>query len=323
MAKKLVATVLTVVMLVSATFTFALSASADTINKVGTKVADAKIYVENEKVEKGDVFSVTIYVENITAKNGILSIDFPLTYDRSKLSFIKLDCYYPSAWGLYGEFFGHATPDEDPWYLRSLPDAGDMVDNPAYRVKASKQLGYKITFKAIAEGDAFVAVEDTGNHNVMACSIEGEDVVNYGVRGMKVNIKIGGDEGDSSSDTVVSEEPSEEPSEDPSEDSEDVSVEDSSVEDSSFEETSSVEDSSENVSEETSADIESSGAASSEEENSAPSSEESDASTDDKADDDDGGISTVLIVVIAVVAIAALLGLGGYFFMKKKTDEAE
>lgn len=320
MIKRVFSVILCVVLLVS---TFAISASAETINRVDTKVTDVKIYVETEKVEKGDIVIVTIYAENITAKNGILSVDFPLTYDKSKLSFVKLDCYYPASWGLYGAFFGHATPDEEPWYLRSLPDAGDLAENPAYMVKDSKQIGYKLTFKAVADGDAFVAVEDVGNHKIMVASIEGDDVVNYGANGMKVSIKIGGHEDNSSSEPDVSDDPSEAPSEEPSEDSGDLSSEEPSAEDPSSEDVSSAEDSSESVSEETSVENETSDVATSEEDSSATSSEEAAASTDDKADDDEGGVPPVLIVVIAVVAVAALLGLGGYFFMKNKTVEAE
>ena len=330
MIKRLISATLCLVLLASA---FSVNAFADaTTNRVDTKVADAKIYVENDKVEKGDIVVVTIYVENVTAKEGLLACDLPFSYDKSKLSFVKLECIFPSSWDLYGEFIGHETPDEDPWYLRSVCEAGDMIENyTKYSVKKSKELGYKLTFKAVAEGDAFVAVEDVGNSKIMFVSYEDGLVINYGGNGMKVTVKVGGEEDSSSAapvepdDSSVAE--SEEPDDSSAEDSsEAVSDEPVSGDVESSELASSVDvsldtESTEVESIEVSEDANSSADVVVSSEASEDSSEEN--SADGKTDDDKGGLPGFVVPVIIVVAVAALLGVGGFLFMKKKTDNAQ
>lgn len=333
MIKRLISAALCLVMLVSA-FSVNVFADATATNKLETKVADAKLYTENDKVEKGDIVTVTIYVENITAKNGILACDFPLSYDKSKLSFVKLDCIFPTAWGFYGEFFGHPTPDEDPWYLRSIPDAGDLIENyTTYSVKKSKELGYKLTFKAIDDGDAFVAVEDVGDKKIMLVAYEDDKVINYGGNGMKLTIKIGGKE-DASTEPTFPEDSSAVESNDPEEpsgaDSSDVvsdepeSSEESYPEESSEDVSIDADSSDDAPSEESSADA---SAEASDSSNEASLSSEDGTSDEGSAEEDNkedkGGLPGFVIPVIIVVVVAALLGVGGFLFMKKKNDKEQ
>ncbi len=316
---------------------FTITAFADP-EDVKTKVGDVKLYTEKTQLEKGDFFTVEIYVENITAKEGILGADLPLTYDKSKLSYIKKECVFPASWGMYGEFIGHDTPDEDPWYLRTVSTASDYVTNPAYRIKADKEIGYKITFKAVAEGEAFVAVENAGNNNIMLPSLE-ERVMNYGGNGMTLKLTIGTE--DTSSDAPVeSDDSSSVPDDNSSEITTDVSFD---VSDEPFEDLNSSEDisveesadvtSSEDVSaEESSASDASVPEASVGEEQSDTASEESKApnasedGSNDEGDGDEsqsGGIGIVGIVLLAAGAfvIIALAGVGAFLVFKGKKND--
>ncbi len=287
---------------------------------VDIKVGDVKLYTDKTELEKGDFFTVEIYIENITAKNGILGVDLPLTYDKSKLAYIKMECVYPSSWGPYGEFLGHDTPDEDPWYLRSVSSASDYVTNPAYRIKADKEIGYKLTFRTIAEGEAFVAVENAGNHNIMLPSLE-DRVMNYGANGMTLKLTIGGEDVSSADPDNSSVEPSEDPSEDKGESSdvssedvtEDVTKEESSTADSSVPETS----------------IEESGAVSEESEEASVSGDANTSDdTVDSSDADDGieaksggiNIAGIFLAIAGVFVAIALAGLGIFFAIRSRKN---
>lgn len=316
---------------------FSVTASAESYSDLDTKVGDVKLYADKESVELGEMVTVTIYLENVTASDGVITFDWPLTYDKSKLSFIKIESIYPESWGPYGEFLSAASPDQEyPWILRSVNDAGDMLENKAYRVKADKQIGFKLVFKAVGEGDAFVAVEDQPTHAVMLVVYDDKDVYNYGANGMKLTIKIGQEDDssavlppDDSGDPSQGEasEPVGDPSEDVSVDdtsadtsvdvsgdnsseifsSEDVSVDESSVQDESSEESAeaSSDDSKENGSSE----------------DGSASAEQSETSGDN-GDKGKSGSSFPLVPVIIAVAALAVAGVGAFFYVKKSKENS-
>lgn len=301
---------------------FSLAVSAE--NNVDTPIADIGIYAD-ETVQVGSNFTVEIYVENITAANGVIGNDLPLSYDRDRLTIRSVDCVFPAAWGDNGLFLGKTAFDEYPYYLRSLPDVDDAVENSAYWVKESKQLGYKVTFSADKTGEAFVAVENDPAGRDLIFLVTGVETDNYTANGARININITNEPVESkpdessvaegsvaessaeeSSAAESSETSSEEPSgsEDSAESSEESAESSTSADDSTLDEASSADESAEV----------SVGTASSE------------SSVESRDAENDGGKNgpkpAVIIAVVAVAVVAIALALVFAFMAKKKKQQS-
>lgn len=188
MTKRIISALLCIIVI---SLAFAVPTFAVSVNDFGTKIADIKLYAD-EQVKIGTEFEVTVYIENITADSGILSNDLPLYYDKEKISIVSVEAIFPQAWGVFGDFLGQTVPTEYPYYLRSVPDTSDVMTNPVYRITKSKEIGYKVKFKANKLGDAFVSVEadSAGKYPIMLVSIVGNDINNYGANGMKITVAI-------------------------------------------------------------------------------------------------------------------------------------
>lgn len=295
-------------LLIGALLCACLSIGAFAANYLDKTVADIKIYADKQ-VKLGDEFIVSIYIENITLSGGVVANDLPLYFDADKLTVLAVECVFPEAWNGFGDFFGINPPvTEQPYYLRSLPDASDLMTNTSYRITESKAIGYKVKFKADKIGKAEISVKNDSSmkNPIMLVAINGEDISNYGAKGMTVSVE------------VVKE-----------------IIEDSSVDDVSDEEPSSQEsisDVSEVVSEEVSAgeasDIVSEDVSSQDAiEISGTETDESSAVADDKsvetdssdAGDDDGDGKTLMIIVIcAVLALSAVVAAVAVYVNKKK-----
>lgn len=167
---------------------FGAAVSAD--NKLDNVAADVKLYSDGQ-VKLGDEFTVEIYIENITAANGIVANDLPLYYDRDRLSIVSVKCVFPAAWGNSGWGKTEFKKEEYPCYLRSFPEV-ESINDPAYWIKQSRQLGYKVTFKAEAAGGAFVAVENDAEAKfpILLVSIDGDEINNYGANGSRISVEI-------------------------------------------------------------------------------------------------------------------------------------
>jgi len=295
MLKRIISAMVCLVLISTA---FCINAFA--VNKLDVKSADVKLYTDKDAVDVGDTLTVTIYLENITLSSGFLAVDFPLTFDRSKLVYQGRECIFPVEWGPYGEDVGHETAAADPMILRSNLDIMALDDYTALAVTKSKVLGFKVTFKAVAPGEAFIAVEngEALKDSIMLVAMEGKEVNNYGANGMTVKVNVTGNAADVSDDS--------------SEDTSGGIMEDSSVADSSVEE-SSVADSS----------VEESSAA---EASVADSSVSSSANTDN-GDEDEGFFGKLFnntVFVVIAIALGVVILLGGVLFIvlrKKKTKK--
>ncbi len=166
----------------------AIPASADL--KIG---AEIELDYDGKTVEVGERFTVTLYVQNITAPGGILGCDIPLYYDASALTLVEVEPVHPDCWGKYGIYVGNDVngSDGDPYYLRSLCDANDAVSNSKYGLKDDKQLGYVLTFKAKTEGNTEITVKDTPASNDYIFVISRTELSNYGAEGDSVTITVG------------------------------------------------------------------------------------------------------------------------------------
>lgn len=291
-------------------------------NNLDQKIADIKIYAD-EQVKLGDEFIVSIYIENITLSGGVVANDLPLYFDSDKLTVLAVECVFPQEWNGYGDFFGINPPiTEQPYYLRSLPDASDLMTNTSYRITKSKAIGYKVKFSANKIGKADISVVGDANSKnpIMLVSINGEDISNYGANGMTVSVEIVKEIGDITSSDVTSEDnPS---SEEPISDVSAVVSDDVS------------DDVSGNVSEDVSS-VESSGIVSDDVssqdklETSDAETDKSSAATDDKTvesdssdDDNDTGFDkTIMIIIIcAVLALSAAGVVVAIYFNKRKKN---
>ncbi len=188
MTKRIISALLCALVLVTVLTVPAFAASNNYLDK---SIADIKLYAD-EQVLLGREFVVTVYIENITNTNGIVSNDLPLYYDRDKISISSVEPIYPVEWNGLGDMFSQTDFKDYPHYLRSLPDTMDLMINPAYRITDSKKIGYKVTFKANKLGEAFVAIENTKDNKspIMMVVIEGEDVNNYSGTGMRISVDI-------------------------------------------------------------------------------------------------------------------------------------
>lgn len=253
MTKRIISALLCIIVL---SLSFTTIASADTVSELSKQVADVKLYAD-ENVKVGTEFTVTIYVENITATSGLLSNDLPLYYDRDRLTVVSVECIFPESWAPFGDFLGSENTSEYPYYLRSLPDTMDILTNPAYRVTESREIGYKVKFKANKVGEAFVGVEndEAGKYPIMLVSAEGSNIYNYGGKGETIQINVceelpGGDaSSEVSEDISISEEASSETSDDV------VSGDDVTVESSEELSTTESEEDNSVISDEISADV--------------------------------------------------------------------
>lgn len=284
------------------------------------KIADIKIYAD-EQVKLGDEFIVSIYIENITLSGGVVGNDLPLYFDADKLTVLAVECVFPQEWNGYGDFFGINPPvTEQPYYLRSLPDASDLMTNASYRITKSKAIGYKVKFSADKIGRAEISVIGDANSKnpIMLVSINGEDISNYGANGMTVSVEIVKEIGDITSFEITSEDvPS---SEEPISDVSDVVSGDVSG------------DVSEDVSSGEASDIVSDDVSSQDmSETSDIETDESSAATDDKpvesdssdADNDTGFDKTIMIIIVCAVLVLSAAGVLVAIYFNKREKNGE
>lgn len=306
MKKRIISVFLALALLCSG---FCIGVSA--ANNLDKKIADIKLYVDKQ-VEVGKEFVLSVYIENITLSAGVVANDLPLYFDADKLSVLSVECVFPNEWAGYGDFFGVNPPvTEQPYYLRSLPDASDLMTNLAYRITESKAIGYKVKFSANKLGKAEISIVGDANSKnpIMLVSISGEDISNYGANGMTVSVEIVDEIREDVSSADVSDDVSSEDTtsdDTPSEDSDEPITGDPS---DISEETSEGDESSQDVS----ADVDSSA------EDSVAS--EDDVITPDSSDDSGDSDNTTLIIIVicaALLAIAAAVGVAVYVNKKKE-----
>lgn len=312
MAKRIISAVL-----IAALLCAGFSIGAFAANNLDKKIADIKLYAD-EQVKQGDEFVVSIYIENITLSDGVVANDLPLYFDADKVTVLAVECVFPKAWSGFGDFFGVNPPvTEQPYYLRSLPDASDLMTNTAYRITESKAIGYKVKFSADKIGKAEIGIKGDAKNPIMLVAINGEEISNYGANGMTVSVDIVKEIVDvSSSDNTSEEEPvSKEPISEPSEEVSDNASEEASVDVPSVD-----------VSELVSEDVVSQDKL----ETSDTATDDSSAAADDKpvegdssASDGDNGFNktTAIIIVCAILVLSAVIAGAVVYFNKKKKNE--
>lgn len=155
-----------------------------------TPGADISLKADRTTVRTGDYVTVTATIDNITAPNGIVGCDLPLTYSTDKLELVSVSEIYPTSWGSNGLYVGDSDKSASPYWLRSVCNASDLLTNSNYYVKDSGKLGFAITFKAIAAGDATVTIDNNAPEEIFALVVDGKGFVNYGVTGTSCAITV-------------------------------------------------------------------------------------------------------------------------------------
>jgi len=158
-----------------------------------TPAAEVAVSTDKNAVRPGEYFTVTVLVNNITAPNGIVACDLPLVYDNNVLRLTSCQGIYPTAWGNSGILLGEPTLSSQPYWLRLACDASDLATNSKYNVKASGVLGFTLTFKALAEGAATIAVDNVPENGDFMLVVNGADFENYGATGASVSVNVSGE----------------------------------------------------------------------------------------------------------------------------------
>lgn len=142
---------------------------------------------------KGSVITVNAYVNAITTPNGLVACDLPLVYDKTKLQLVSATPIVPDNWE--GKYINLSAEDKNtsPYWLSVACDADDLLTNDDYYVTADNKLGFAITFKAIANGDAVVSIDNNIETENFILAVDAVGFVNYGVNGMAHTITISGE----------------------------------------------------------------------------------------------------------------------------------
>lgn len=155
--------------------------------------AEVSISANKSTVRPGEYIVVTVLVNNITTPNGIVGCDFPLTYDNTVLRLTRCAGIFPSSWNGTGKVFGDSTMAGSPYWMRLVCDADDLAANSDYNVKDSGVLGFTLTFKAVAEGDATITVDNVPEEGTFMMVVNGADFNNYGATGASVSVNVSGE----------------------------------------------------------------------------------------------------------------------------------
>ncbi len=264
---------------------------------------------DKKAVYKGETFTVTISVNQISTPNGIIAIDIPVVYDATALTLTTKEAILPSIWA-YGADF--STPNSGNYIVRLLNDGWSDADFHA-GVHEDGVLGYKLTFKV--ETASVKNTEIYIDSASLACTTA-KDYMNLPGTATSLKIALNSDGEDS---TTESNDSSFYASADDESNEVNVSHEESDSKD--------VDESAEDPTEESteqSGDTPSNGAE--ENESKIESSKESDEpiggeiSSSDESEDDDGGFGGILLYIIigsVVIAASAVL-----FFVIKNKKEA-
>lgn len=198
--RRIIAVVLALFMLIT---TGAVCASAASFSAVVT--AD-KLYVP-----KYGTVVVTVSVENITEREGLLSVDIPLEFDEDIFDFVSVTAQYPSVWGT-PENFSYTQAIDGLVWLRMLNDedsfgaecgctqSGEMKFTVTLRVKASAPLGR--TTVSSQGNSAFTVLSATVADGECSVVYGTGSVININVVEPSFTVVIGDVNGDGSADNL-------------------------------------------------------------------------------------------------------------------------
>ncbi len=144
-------------------------------------------------VATGSTFTVNAYVNAITAPNGLVACDLPLVYDKTKLQLVSAEPIVPANWAGKTTDLSSADKSAVPCWLSVACTADDLLTNDAYYVKADNSLGFALTFRALAAGEAVISVDNDLASETFVLAVDAVGFVNYGVTGATHTVTVSGD----------------------------------------------------------------------------------------------------------------------------------
>ncbi len=173
-----------------------------------TQGATVSLSANKTTVRPGEYVNVTVLLNDITTPNGVVAFDLPVSYDNTQLRLTHCAGIYPTGWNGTGKIIGDSTMAGVPYWVRLVCDADDLGANSAYNVKESGVLGVTLTFKALAECEATITVDNVPEDGTFMLVVNGATFNNYGATGGSVSVNISGeavevDKGDVNEDGSV------------------------------------------------------------------------------------------------------------------------
>lgn len=138
----------------------------------------------------GEQFTVTVLLNDITTKNGIVGCDLPLKYDTAKLKLTGVSGIFPTKWNGTGIIACGTNYTASPYWLRALCNADDLAANASYNVTESGVFGFSLTFITLASGDAQISVDNDIDNDVYLLVANGAVFDNYGAEGATLSVNI-------------------------------------------------------------------------------------------------------------------------------------
>lgn len=138
----------------------------------------------------GEQFTVTVLLNDITTKNGIVGCDLPLKYDTSKLKLTGVSGIFPAKWNGTGIIACGKDYTASPYWLRALCNADDLAANAAYNVTESGVFGFTLTFATLASGNAEISIDNDIDNDVYLLVANGAVFDNYGAEGATLTVNV-------------------------------------------------------------------------------------------------------------------------------------
>lgn len=152
--------------------------------------ASVSLSASKTSLSIGERFTVTVLLNDITTKNGIVGCDLPLKYDTTKLKLTGVSGIFPTKWKGSGIIACGTDYTASPYWLRALCNADDLAANAGYNVTESGVFGFTLTFITLASGEAQISIDNDIDNDVYLLVVNGAVFDNYGAEGAVLSVNI-------------------------------------------------------------------------------------------------------------------------------------
>lgn len=152
--------------------------------------ASVSLSASKTSLSIGEQFTVTVLLNDITTKNGIVGCDLPLKYDTTKLKLTGVSGIFPTKWKGSGIIACGTDYTASPYWLRALCNADDLAANAGYNVTESGVFGFTLTFITLASGEAQISIDNDIDNDVYLLVVNGAVFDNYGAEGAVLSVNI-------------------------------------------------------------------------------------------------------------------------------------
>lgn len=152
--------------------------------------ASVSLSASKTSLSIGERFTVTVLLNDITTKNGIVGCDLPLKYDTTKLKLTGVSGIFPTKWKGSGIIACGTDYTASPYWLRALCNADDLAANAGYNVTESGVFGFTLTFITLASGEAQISIDNDIDNDIYLLVVNGAVFDNYGAEGAALTVNI-------------------------------------------------------------------------------------------------------------------------------------